>query len=176
MPLRATLQVDLSDRTITISRDFRASRESLFRAWTTKEGIAAWWGPKGFRTDVRELDLRVGGRYHFVMIDADGNEYPVQGEYSVVEPPSKLVMSDDIRCMPREWLEENAAEELASGAPIEGWGTLTLTDLGDGMTRLTLATRCINDRIRDGLVAAGMNEGFDESFDKLEDWLEAAGG
>jgi uncharacterized protein YndB with AHSA1/START domain len=165
------LTVDLTDKTITISRDFAASREALFRAWTTKEGIEAWWGPQGFRTEVRELDLRLGGRYHFVMIDGDGNEYPVQGAYSVIEPPSRLVMSDDITCMPREWLEENAPDELAAGTPIEGFGTLTLTDLGGGRTRLTMATRCINNRIRDGLVAAGMNEGFDESFDKLESLL-----
>lgn len=167
----AALTVDLSDRTITISRDFAASREALFRAWTTKEGIEAWWGPTGFRTEVRELDLRIGGRYHFVMIDGDGNEYPVQGEYSVIEPPAKLVMSDDVSCMPREWLQEHAPDELASGAPLDSWGTLTLSDLGNGFTRLSLATRCINDRIRDGLVAAGMNDGFDQSFDKLAAFL-----
>ena len=171
---RTALTVELADRTITISRDFTASREALFRAWTTKDGIEAWWGPHGFRTEVRELDLRIGGRYHFVMIDGDGNEYPVQGEYSLIEPPSKLVMSDDISCMPDEWLRENAAEELASGAPIEGFGTLTLQDLGGGRTRLTMQTRCINNRIRDGLVAAGMNEGFNESFDKLEAMLATA--
>ena len=167
------LTVDLSQpKTIVIRRDFRAPREILFRAWTTKEGIEAWWGPHGFRTEVRELDLRIGGRYHFVMIDGDGNEYPVQGAYSVIDPPARLDMSDDVSCMPDEWLQENAPEELASGAPLDSFGTLTLDDLGGGLTRLTLATRCINDRIRDGLVAAGMNDGFNESFDKLQAWLE----
>ncbi len=44
-----------------IERTVRADRETVWRLWTTPDGVAQWWAPDGFRTDVDRLDLRVGG-------------------------------------------------------------------------------------------------------------------
>ena len=52
---------------ITIERSYRASAEELWELWTTKEGIESWWGPDGFTTKVRKLDLRAGGEMLYAM-------------------------------------------------------------------------------------------------------------
>ena len=52
---------------IRIERTFKAPIEKVWRMWTTKEGIEKWWGPEGFATVVRSLDLRVGGPFEVVM-------------------------------------------------------------------------------------------------------------
>jgi uncharacterized protein YndB with AHSA1/START domain len=36
----------------------RAAVEDLWDLWTTKKGFESWWGPKGFRVEVRKLELR----------------------------------------------------------------------------------------------------------------------
>ena len=172
MNARTPLTAELSERTVTLTRDFNAPRDLVFRAWTETALISQWWGPHGFTTEAVQCDLRVGGRYHFIMRDGDGNAYPVQGVFTEISAPDRLVMTDDCSCMPAEWLAEYAADQIARGESIDNISTLTLHDLGDGRTRMVLSMLCINNRLRDGLVAAGMNEGWGESFEKLDRVLD----
>ena len=39
----------------------------MWELWTTKEGLESWWGPDGFQTEVRKLDLRPGGEWRYAM-------------------------------------------------------------------------------------------------------------
>ncbi len=48
-----------------IERTFHAPPETLWALWTTKEGVESWWGPEGFTTTVRKLDLRPGGEFEY---------------------------------------------------------------------------------------------------------------
>jgi uncharacterized protein YndB with AHSA1/START domain len=50
-----------------IDRTLKASIEKVWKMWTTKEGLEKWWGPEGFSSVVRHLDVRVGGRFEIVM-------------------------------------------------------------------------------------------------------------
>ncbi|GGA76110.1 ATPase [Arenimonas soli] len=169
---RTTLQADLAERQVILTRDFKAPRELVFRAFTDSAALARWWGPHGFQTEIVENQARAGGSYHFVMRDAEGNAYPVQGKYTEVTPPSRLVMTDDCSCMPPEWLEKYAAEEIARGETILNTSVTTFEDLGDGRTRMRMQITCTSNRLRDGLVEAGMNDGWGESFEKLDAVLE----
>jgi uncharacterized protein YndB with AHSA1/START domain len=55
---------------IRLERRYEAAVEDLWHLWTTKEGFESWWGPEGFRVEVRKLDLRVGGELEYDMIAA----------------------------------------------------------------------------------------------------------
>ena len=46
----------------TLKRTYRATPETIWELWTTPDGIAGWWAPDGFVTEVRQLDLRPGGQ------------------------------------------------------------------------------------------------------------------
>ncbi|MGO4593821.1 SRPBCC domain-containing protein [Leifsonia sp. 2TAF2] len=51
----------------TIERIIPAPVDTVWRLWTTPEGIAQWWAPDGFRTDVSALELRPGGELVYTM-------------------------------------------------------------------------------------------------------------
>jgi len=51
------------ERGLVITREFDASREEVWKAWTDPEIVKRWWGPKAFTTPVSKVDLRVGGTY-----------------------------------------------------------------------------------------------------------------
>ena len=51
----------------TIERTVSASPETVWRLWTTADGISSWWAPDGFRTTVDTLDLRPGGELVYTM-------------------------------------------------------------------------------------------------------------
>ncbi len=168
MNARTTVRSEVADREVTLSRDFAFPRELVWRGWTDSAAIARWFGPHGFSTEVVENDLRPGGSTHYVMRDKDGNAYPVKGRVLEVVPPERLVMTDDNSCMPQEWLDEYAADEIARGEPIENTTTVVFEELPGGHTRMTLTTRMPNNRIRDGLFKSGMSDGWAESFEKLD--------
>lgn len=87
---------------ITLERTFVADVDDVWDLWTTKEGFESWWGPVGFRVEVRALDLRVGGALDYAMI-AHGAEQiafmqranmPVSREHRItfteIEPHRRL--------------------------------------------------------------------------------------
>jgi uncharacterized protein YndB with AHSA1/START domain len=47
---------------VRLERTYDAPAETVWELWTTPAGIEAWWSPDGFVAEVRELDLRPGGR------------------------------------------------------------------------------------------------------------------
>ncbi len=53
---------------VTMERTFDAALSDVWDLWTTKEGIESWWGPEGFRVEVRSIDLRPGGKLAYAMI------------------------------------------------------------------------------------------------------------
>ena len=60
-------------RTIKFERRYKSSIENLWQLWTSKQGFESWWGPEGFRVEVRRMDPRAGGELTYDMI-ADGAE------------------------------------------------------------------------------------------------------
>jgi uncharacterized protein YndB with AHSA1/START domain len=78
------------DIVLDLERTVPASREAVWRALTEPEKLAKWWGPDGFTTPSIELDLRVGGAYRFAMQPPEGDLFHLSGEFTEVEPPSRL--------------------------------------------------------------------------------------
>jgi uncharacterized protein YndB with AHSA1/START domain len=60
---------------LEVSRLLAASPGQIWSAWVDQAAIAHWWGPEGFTSTVRELDVRDGGRFEVVMHGPDGAEY-----------------------------------------------------------------------------------------------------
>jgi hypothetical protein len=82
---RATVSTP-SDTEILITREFDAEPHLVYRAWTTPELVARWWhGDQGSVTSI-DIDLRVGGRWRYVMVANDGSEAAFHGDYREVVP------------------------------------------------------------------------------------------
>ncbi len=56
----------MSERQV-IERVWQAPIALIWELWTTPEGIASWFGPRGFDVKVEELDLQVGGTFRYTM-------------------------------------------------------------------------------------------------------------
>ena len=76
---------------VEIVRDIKAPPERVFRALTDGGELVRWWTGKMGLAKV-ESDLRPGGRYRWEFSDS-GTTAVVHGEYRLVDPPRKLVMT-----------------------------------------------------------------------------------
>ena len=92
---------------LVLTRTFDASRELVFKAWTDPKHLAQWWGPRGFRTEIREMDVKPGGAWHYIMHAPDGSKFSFDGVYVEVVEPERLVFDGSIHGSPeqRVWTE-----------------------------------------------------------------------
>ncbi|MDE1925098.1 MAG: SRPBCC domain-containing protein [Patescibacteria group bacterium] len=151
------------EKEITITRLFDASRERVWKAWTDPERLSQWWGPRGVTNPVCEVDPRVGGAVHIVMLAGKelgalaGQRWPMQGTFLEVVEPERLDF------------ENNAVAEDGT-VMLEGETTVVLEDMG-GKTRLTLTTRAKGMVPQAPQMLEGMEAGWTQSIDKLGELL-----
>ena len=125
MTLSAT---DVENYTLSLTRDFNAPREKVFQAWTDPQILVKWFGPKGVVTESAQIDLKVGGEYHFTLRLPDGKIVDHHGAYREIDPPKKLVFTGVLDGQGCAGSEGVFAETLV---------TVEFQDLG-GATRLVL--------------------------------------
>jgi uncharacterized protein YndB with AHSA1/START domain len=79
---------------LTIERNYDASPQQVWQAWTDPQALIRWFGPEETESVTKaELDLRVGGRYCIAFETNDGEHHEVSGVYREVEQPRKLAFT-----------------------------------------------------------------------------------
>ena len=141
-----------ADTQILITREFDAPKHLVFKVLTTPELIKRWWSGGFGEVTIAEVDLRVGGRWRYVMV-ADGTEVGFHGEYREVVPAERFVCTEIYEGVP--------------GGTAPAVCTYTLTEDG-GRTTLTLLTELASKEDRDALMASGMEAGTQAGFDLAE--------
>ena len=152
-----TLQITTpTDREVVVTRAFDAPRRLVFDALTRPELLERWYGPRGWTLVVCEIDLRVGGAFHFVSRRADGKDIGQRGEYREIVPPERLVNT--------EWWEDwNAGEVLVTTLLVEQAEKTTLT------TTMLYPSK----EVRDTILNSGLKHGAAELYDKLDEYLSS---
>lgn len=91
-------QFEMAERTIVIERELDAPRELVWRVWTDPDEVTKWWGPEHFTTprELIEFDLRPGGVCRLTMVGPEGEKYPSDGQFRIVEPPARLSFGESI--------------------------------------------------------------------------------
>jgi uncharacterized protein YndB with AHSA1/START domain len=146
-----------SDEQILVTREFDAPKHLVYRAWTTPELVERWWHANRGRVTLVEIDLRVGGRYRYVMVTDDGVEVGFHGEYREIVPNERIVTTEVFEGLPEGVSEEDAATV----------NTATFTEV-DGRTTVTLLIEATSKTSRDAIIDSGMEAGLQDALDLLE--------
>lgn len=141
----ATVYTMPTEREIVARRVFDAPRGQVFVAWTSCEHVPHWMlGPDEWTMPVREIDLRVGGRWRFVWRKGDGEtEMEMDGEYREVARPEGLVSTE-------RW----------GGDWPEALNVMVLSE-EDGRTTMTPTMRYQSEDVRDRSSAPSGKDTFD---------------
>jgi uncharacterized protein YndB with AHSA1/START domain len=156
-----------------ISRTFKAPLVRLWKAWTEPAEMAQWWGPKGFKADVKKLELRPGGIFHYVLTSPQGQEMWGRFAFREIIPEKRLVFissfSDPQGGLTRHPLHESW--------PLQMLSTITFAEK-DGKTTVTVhwspheATKAERAAFEAGMDS--MQAGWTGTFDQLETYLGKA--
>lgn len=86
----------MATNTVRLHRVLGAPPEKVYRAFTDPDAFARWLPPDGFTAHVRQMDARVGGRYHMSFTNfSTGKAMSFGGEFRELEPGARLRYTDN---------------------------------------------------------------------------------
>jgi uncharacterized protein YndB with AHSA1/START domain len=136
---------------VVITRTFAAPAALVYEAMTKPEHIRQWWGAGHGEITTCEVDLRVGGRWHFAQMTPDGDEVSFSGEYRELDPPGRMVHTevfDNIES-PESVIVSTFSEQ-------------------NGVTTLRAVITYDSPQTVEMVLASGMEVGLNDSYDALE--------
>ena len=155
-----TLKVAKSGgRNVLFERVFEAPRAAVFDALTQADKVRQWMGPHGHHLVACDIDLKVGGRYRYVLRSPDGSEMGWGGTFREIESPRRLVHTETFDDWPM----------------MEAVITAELREV-KGRTTFFATVRYASPEARDAVLASGMEHGAAESYDRLASLLQGRQG
>ena len=117
---------DVPNGLVLLTVEIAAAPDRVFKALTDSDDVLRWWStPGGFRVTEWESETRVGGKWRCAGVGPDGKTRHVHGEYTLVEPPHKLVLSWN-----PDWDQPYTTQVTYSLEAIEGGTRVTLRHEG----------------------------------------------
>jgi uncharacterized protein YndB with AHSA1/START domain len=141
-----------SELVVRMTRQFDAPIQLVFDAFTTPELVRETFAPFGETMTVCEIDLRAGGKYHYVMLTQDGRECSFPGMFLEVDPPTRSVQT---------WHFDGWPE-------VEATETMNFEET-DGVTTLHYELDFADKAGRDHMTKF---DGHQANFDNLDDLFE----
>lgn len=161
------------DEQFIYTREFDAPRDVVFAAYTERDRLEKWWGPKGLTMLRCTIDLRPGGVFHYGMRAPDGQQMWGKWTFREIVRPELLefiVSFSDEQCgvtrhpMSAEW-------------PLQVLSTTRFEDLG-GRTRVTMTGVPIGateaERRAFAEAKGSMEKGYNGTAEQLDAYLKSA--
>jgi uncharacterized protein YndB with AHSA1/START domain len=151
---------------VELERVYDASPKTVWKAWTDPELLKQWWGPDNVTIPECEVDLRVGGRFYIVMEAGEamgpykGTLWPMEAEFTVVEPYSQLSYSA------KAWVGMEQNEQ----STIEQATEITFVE-DAGKTKVKVKAVIHKAGPGGGMAVEGMRAGFTQQLEKLNVFL-----
>jgi uncharacterized protein YndB with AHSA1/START domain len=154
---KTTITAEPGKQELFIIREFDAPRELVFKAHTDPEIYVRWLGPRDLNTTLETFEPVSGGRWRFIQKDKDGNEFGFHGVNHDVTAPERIIGTFEFEGLPE------------SGHVI--LETTKFDELPGGRTRVTTHSVYQSIEDRDGMIAAGMESGVVDGFERLDEIL-----
>ena len=161
------------DRPFVISRTVDAPRDLVWRAWTERDRLMQWFGPKGCTITAARLDLRADGIFHYCMRFVDGKEMWGKFVYREIVPPEKLVwvnqFSDEAGGLTRHPFNPDWPQHMLTTVTFaEDAGKTTITVQWQPIQPTAPELKTFNDN------RSGMVMGWTGTFERLDEYLAKA--
>ena len=157
-------------KAFVISQILNAPRDRVWKAWTDRDELMQWFGPKGFAMTTARLDFRPGGTFHHCLQTPDGKEMWGKFVYREIKAPERIVLVNSFS----DAKGGLTRHPMAPTWPLEMLSTTTLAE-EDGKTKLTIEWSPLNPADEERKMFDGANDsmkkGWNGTFEQLAAFL-----
>lgn len=144
--------------TMAIDAEFEASAERVWQLWADPRQLERWWGPPTYPATFTRHDLTPGSRVEYHMTGPTGDQ--PRGYWDIIEtdPPRSLVFHDGFAN------DDGTPNELLARTEAR----VTITEIGDGRTRMSMESRFPSAEAMAQVLAMGMEEGLTQAVGQID--------
>jgi uncharacterized protein YndB with AHSA1/START domain len=139
---------------VLTEREFDAPRELVYRAFAEPDLLVQWLGPRRLTMMIERYELRDGGTWRYLHADDDGNTYGFHGVFHGEPSLDGIVQTFEFEGAPGHVSLDSLVFEERGGGTI---------------VRTNTVFQSVEDR--DVMVGAGMADGMNEGYERLDDVL-----
>jgi uncharacterized protein YndB with AHSA1/START domain len=141
-----------------IVREFDASKERVFDAFTNPEILVQFFAPFDYTMEFNYHDYRTGGGYSWCNKNNAGKTLcTFNGVIHELVPPERIIQTAEFMELPERG---NVVLEI-----------ITFESLPGDRTKVIIHDICPSIATRDAIINSGMDKGLISVFDKLDVWL-----
>ena len=161
IPVKETqYTVDAASKTIHVKREFDASVEQVWKAWTQPEYLDQWWAPKPWKAVTVSMDFRPGGAWRYYMQGPEGEKHHCRADYQAIVANKQFTGTD-------AFTDENG--NSIKDMPVMQWDVRFSPD-ADG-TRVNVTLTFNSEEDLNKIVEMGFKEGFAAAHQNLDELL-----
>jgi uncharacterized protein YndB with AHSA1/START domain len=149
---------DADALTLTVDAEFDASAERVWQLWADPRQLERWWGPPTYPATFTRHDLAPGSRVEYHMTGPEGDQPKGFWDILEAEPPRRLVFHDGFA---------NADGTPNTDIPANT-AQVTIAELGDGRTRMSILSSFTNAASMEQMLAFGMESGLTEAVGQID--------
>lgn len=165
-----------TSREFVITRVLASPRDLVYRAWTERDRLVHWFGPKGCTIPACTLDLRPGGVFHYCMRFPNGTDWWGRWVFREIVPKERLVFVSSFA----DEAGNAVRAPFSADWPVEMHSTVRFADhagIGGG-TVVTVRVVAMNatdaecKKFEEGFES--MKQGWTDTFEQLAEYLAKA--
>jgi uncharacterized protein YndB with AHSA1/START domain len=144
--------------TMTLDAEFDATAQQVWQLWADPRQLERWWGPPTYPATIDSHDLRPGGRVTYHMTGPEGDQPRGFWEIDEADEPRSIVFRDGFANddgSPNTELPMNTVR-------------VTIAEVGDGRTRMSIASMFPDVEAMEQLLGMGMEEGLRQAVGQID--------
>jgi uncharacterized protein YndB with AHSA1/START domain len=152
--------VDKEKNTMTIKREFAAKRQLVWDCYTKSALLDRWFAPRPLTTKTKFMDFSEGGRWHYAMVEPNGQEYWGRMDYQTIQPIDHYTALDGF-C--------DDTGTLNPDLPRSKWD-VTFSDMA-AHTLVTTVVFYSSAEALQQVIDMGMKDGLTSTLERLDEFL-----
>lgn len=151
---------DLPGKKVTVVRNFDATVEQVWRAWTESNLLDQWWAPKPWKAETKKMDFTVGGTWLYAMVGPEGEKQWSRADFTDIQPFKSFSAADS-------FCDEEG--NPVSEPPGMKWKN-TFQEI-DGGTQVTIEINFESEADLQKILEMGFEQGFTAALTNLDEYF-----
>lgn len=148
---------DFKEKSILVAREFNATIDKVWRAYSEPELLDQWWGPAPWRAETKYMNFTPGGHWLYAMVSPENQKHWGRMNYISIAHHKNFYIED-------AFCDENG--NMNSALPVSKGVTL-FTETAKG-TKVEFKMSYSTEEQLKQIVEMGFEQGITACLDQLE--------